>query len=189
MKKFLSILTVLFLVVLAANAQNQKWRIAIAGAYAPTTGGNLYTINGESSAPAAIGFGVNAGYFLNENIAVGIDITSYASAYTITGASNGYLGTTAYMAKFEYLFGESKVRPYGTVLAGFATQATSGGFNSLTGSGFAFAPGLGARLALGERWDIDLNVRYLYQSTSIDYGTKPNNGWSLPVALGVGFKF
>ena len=157
------------------------------------------------------GGGLSGRYFLNDNMAVGLNIGYYSFSFhdvppAITSNSYYNLPITA---AFDYYFMDEGFKPYAGLELGYIhtsyklTQDVSGVSVDIKGSkgGLLFAPVVGVAYELNDNLDILLNAKYMYgltegktdlemtasgqsQTTSVDY----YNTTFLNVNLGVSYR-
>jgi hypothetical protein len=179
LRKVLVVMTVLTLAASASRAQDHKAEIgAVAGwTFSDGVSGNAVRagdgkIYDRIDPKDSASFGLDIGFFVNENLEVGGLFSQQMSKMVLGGTAERELGDWSiqnYHGIFTYNFGDSdaKARPYffgglgathyGSI--GFTTVAgaakTTGGetqFSTTWGAGVKIYPGKNAGLKLGVRW-------------------------------------
>ncbi|MFZ4796023.1 MAG: OmpW family outer membrane protein [Bacteroidia bacterium] len=124
---------------------------------------------------SGFGGGLTGRYFLNDNMAVGLNLSyfSFAVNNIPSGATASY-SNMPITAAFDYYFMDEGIKPYAGLEAGFIyssikTSQTVSGINvEVTGSksGLLIAPVVGVAYGVNDALDIMLNAKYMYGMTS-----------------------
>lgn len=163
-----NILLVFSFVAIAAtvSAQDNKWNIGFGGGVASPMGSDF-----KETAKIGAGYYVNGTYNFTPKFAAGLEFNGAALVGASLGDDAGGVkaGATtisAYLAKGVYYFTETKVRPYGAVMAGMYNIGV-GSTNADLGNGNSFETestsktnfGFGAELGLKIKW-FNLGIAY-----------------------------
>lgn len=142
------------------------------------------------------GGGVAGRYWLNDNMAAGINLDWYGNKPNteVAGVDMKAL-TSSYMAAFDYYFMDEGFKPYvGLQLGYISTKYTaSGEFMGVpidleeSAGGFGLAPVLGAAYGINDNLDVFLNLKYVIGMNSND--DVDINTSMLPINIGINFKF
>ncbi len=121
------------------------------------------------------GGGLTARYFLNEKMAVGLNLSYFS--FAVNNIPSGVTASYSNMpitAAFDYYFMDEGIKPYAGLEAGFlyssikSSQTISGISVDVTGSksGLLIAPVVGVAYGVNDALDILLNAKYMYGMTS-----------------------
>lgn len=139
---------------------------------------------------------LDAKYYLKENITVGAEYNS--SIMKAAGGSllDGFYGGSQFLAKGEYYFTTTKVRPYAGLGLGFAKVETpeysSGGtvvYPSISRTGFSLSPRLGVMLG---KFAVEFQYNVAGKTpkeTDVQQANKNFNYWTLNLGYVYPFEF
>jgi outer membrane protein W len=124
---------------------------------------------------SGFGGGLTGRYFLNDNMAVGLNLSyfSFAVNNIPSGATASY-SNMPITAAFDYYFMDEGIKPYAGIEAGFlyssikSTTSILGTAFEATGSksGLLIAPVVGVAYGVNDALDIMINAKYMYGMTS-----------------------
>lgn len=125
----------------------------------------------KGSLGSGFGGGLTGRYFLNDNMAVGVNISYFS--FTVNDVPSGVTASYNNMpitAAFDYYFMDEGFKPYAGLEAGFInasykTSANSTDINFSKG-GLLVAPVVGFAYGINENIDLMLNAKYMYGMTS-----------------------
>ncbi len=124
---------------------------------------------------SGFGGGLTGRYFLNDNMAVGLNLSYFS--FAVNDVPSGVTASYSNMpitAAFDYYFMDEGIKPYAGLEAGFlyssikSSQTVSGKTVDVTGSksGLLIAPVVGVAYGVNDALDIMLNAKYMYGMTS-----------------------
>ncbi|MFY7732275.1 MAG: OmpW family outer membrane protein [Bacteroidia bacterium] len=125
----------------------------------------------KGSLGSGFGGGLTGRYFLNDNMAVGVNISYFS--FTVNDVPSGVTASYNNMpitAAFDYYFMDEGFKPYAGLEAGFInasykTSANSTDINFSKG-GLLVAPVVGFAYGINDNIDLMLNAKYMYGMTS-----------------------
>lgn len=120
---------------------------------------------------SGFGGGLNGRYFLNDNMAVGVNLSYFS--FSVNDVPSGITATYSNLpitAAFDYYFMDEGFKPYAGLEAGFINSfyKVSGGGAELSYSkgGFLVAPVIGFAYGINDNIDLMLNAKYMYGMTA-----------------------
>jgi len=155
-----------------------------------------------STATGGFSLGIHGRYFINDNIAAGLNIGySFLGAQQFAGANAaGTISVMPIMAAIDYYFSTEKFKPFAGLELGFIHTKASipAGFLTYTGTGngFAFAPVVGVQYDLTDNIGVLFNAKYMVgmnehkwdgNTNGTDVGVAPTS--YIGYNLGVNFIF
>lgn len=128
------------------------------------------------------GGGVNGRYWLNDNMAAGLNVGYYT--WTHENVSDLKYSFLPIMGAFDYYFTDEGFKPFVGVELGLVMATIDlGPLGSTSESVFGFAPVVGAAYGVSDNLDVFANVKYSMVMNSANTNT------FLPISLGVNMKF
>jgi len=125
----------------------------------------------KSSLGSGFGGGLTGRYFLNDNMAVGVNLSFFS--FTVNDVPSGITASYSNLpitAAFDYYFMDEGFKPYAGLEAGFinASYKTSGGGAEVSFSkgGLLVAPVVGFAYGINDNIDLMLNAKYMFGMTS-----------------------
>ncbi|AGC77276.1 outer membrane protein [Nonlabens dokdonensis] len=172
------------------NAQTEKGKWTFGGSTTASFASNTFTpefngTEGEESTISEFTFTPNAGYFVMDNLAVGIDL-SYTSSKEEQNGFDFTTNTIALLPNATYFFeAGDNFKPFVSAGAGLISSSF-GDDDSDKFSGFAFTGEAGVAYFINSNVSLDFMVRYLNATLS----NKENDDFkNKNSALGVGIGF
>jgi outer membrane protein W len=142
------------------------------------------------------GGGLAGRYWLNDNMAVGINFDWYGNGGNdVPSGLTAKALTSSYMAAFDYYFMDEGFKPYVGLQLGYlaTTYTITGDFMGVpfdvseTAGGFGLAPVIGAAYGINDNLDIFMNLKYVIGMNKTD--AMDINTTMLPINIGITYKF
>ena len=148
---------------------NAQITIGLTGGFASPMGD--MSDKNKTNLGSGFGGGLTGRYFLNDNMAVGVNLSYFS--FTVNDVPSGNSASYSNMpitAAFDYYFMDEGFKPYagleaGTINASY--KASANGLDiSFSKGGLLVAPVVGFAYGINDNIDLMLNAKYMYGMTS-----------------------
>jgi len=193
MKKLLLITAIAVFGITAANAQTEKgnWTFGGSSEFSFSSNTTKEEFEGEElgeSKTSELSFTVDGGYFVINNLSVGLELrtTSTKETYEVAGGEDEYKTTSfAILPHATYFFKtESSIAPFVGTKVGYVSVGGEDDIDKY--SGLAFGVNAGLAYFINKNISVDLKVEYLNTTLS----NKEENEYKIKnsgIGAGVGF--
>jgi outer membrane protein W len=168
-KTILKMIAVAGIVAGSVFTSNAQIAIGLTGGFASPMGD--MSNKDKGSLGSGFGGGLTGRYFLNDNMAVGVNLSYFS--FTVNDVPSGITASYNNMpitAAFDYYFIDEGFKPYAGLEAGFinASYKTSANGTDINFSkgGLLVAPVVGFAYGINDNIDLMLNAKYMFGMTS-----------------------
>lgn len=193
-KIFLGALLSMF--VLSLGAQTGAGKILLGGSSSFSFGAytNKYKSDlgdGTAGKGISMSFAPQAGFFVMDGLAVGLQLNLMLDSYKPDGANDRYNNTLMMAGPFvKYYYGTSQLKPFAEAAVAFGANKekwpTSGGTETFTTNIFGFGFGVGAAYFINDNVSFDLGLSFQNVSYK-DKDSNPENEKDITSTFGLDF--
>jgi outer membrane protein len=178
------IVIVLSFFVLSLNAQTEAGKILVGGSSSISFSSNTDKVKSDDGdrtdgKTSDITLAPEAGYFVIDGLAVGLQLNLELYSYKPEGTSTKYLVSQILAAPFvKYYYGTGNIKPFATASIAFGSrnskQKNDGGSQTVKTGIFGFGAGVGAAMFMNDNVAFELGLGYV-SSSAKDKQNNDNN--------------